>query len=135
MFICVPLRDVITATASVRLTRLYRGNCYLYQTQGAYNTGMLDIVFYVTSIRHMLHHFLLRNVLKKLLGNAGAWEYEFFLRNYFNPLCMYTVEALFDAKRSRNTNCYSQYIQNCYLKLRGLLNWKFKCLFTIFWKF
>ena len=49
-FILVPLRDVVTTTAELQLTRFYRGNCYLYQTQGAYNTGMLDIVFYVTSM-------------------------------------------------------------------------------------
>ena len=42
------LRDVVTATAKVQLLVFYGSNFYLYQAEGAYNTGMLDIMFYVT---------------------------------------------------------------------------------------
>ena len=81
--------------------------------------------------------FLIGNVLKKPSWNRKSMRVWILPQKSFQPI-MYvdsSVEALFDAKRSWNTNCYSWYIQNCYLKWIGSLNWKFKCLFTIFWKF
>ena len=71
MFITVLLRDVITVatvTAKAWLTDQTLKNCYLYQAQGAYNYGMLGIVFYVTSMPHYLQ-------LKLLSGkNARTWD-------------------------------------------------------------
>ena len=54
MFIPVLLRDVVLAIVELRLTDRTMKNCYLYQAQGAYSSGTLDIALYVTLMRYAI---------------------------------------------------------------------------------
>ena len=44
MFILVPLRDVVMATAKVRLPVFTEATVIYTKVQGSYNTGMLDLM-------------------------------------------------------------------------------------------
>ena len=43
------------AIAELRLTDRTVENCYLYQAQGVYSSCMLDIVLFITSMRHVIY--------------------------------------------------------------------------------
>ena len=71
----------------MRLTNWTVKNCYLYQAQGAYNSGMLDIALYVTSMRHTIY----RGYIKFLQSNLEFTKFNLRFRDSLmsnNPLTM-----------------------------------------------
>ena len=64
------------ATAELRLTDQTMKNCYLYQAQGTYNSGMLDTVHYV---RCDTQYIKVTSLTEKV-GRLGSLKAKFYIK-------------------------------------------------------